>query len=84
MVAMERGPLVYCVEGIDHTVSVFDLEVPDDAALQEEYRPDLFQGVTVITGKVLANGIPVTLTAIPYYAWAHRGSGEMAVWLRRI
>ena len=24
------------------------------------------------------------VTAIPYYAWSHRGPGEMAVWLRRV
>ncbi|WP_367576743.1 hypothetical protein [Shouchella clausii] len=26
----------------------------------------------------------VTLQFIPYYAWANRGEGEMAVWLRHI
>lgn len=83
MVALERGPLVYCVEGVDHQESVFDLEVPDDAPLRTEVRPDLLQGLTVITGKVIANGAPIRLTALPYYAWAHRGAGEMAVWLRR-
>jgi DUF1680 family protein len=28
-------------------------------------------------------GRPRRLTAIPYYAWSHRGPGEMAVWLER-
>ncbi len=84
MVTLERGPLVYCVEGIDHNVSVFDLTIADGAELRVEKQPDLLQGITTITGKVLAKGVPVTLTAIPYYAWAHRGEGEMSVWLRRL
>jgi DUF1680 family protein len=42
-------------------------------------------GVQVIIGRVLraTDGGTVEFSAIPYYAWAHRGPGEMAVWLRR-
>jgi DUF1680 family protein len=83
LVALERGPLVYCVEGVDHDVSVFTLEIPDDAMLESDYCPDLLHGISTITGKVKVKGAVTQLTAIPYYAWAHRGPGEMAVWLHR-
>jgi len=74
-VALQRGPLVYCVEGVDHGGQALNLGLADDAALAAEYRADLLGGVTVIRGD--------GLTAIPYYAWGNRGDGEMAVWLVR-
>jgi hypothetical protein len=83
-VALERGPIVYAVEGVDHGGSVLDLVVPDDARLAIERRPDLLGGVTVLTGGVRDTaGRPRRFVAIPYYAWSHRGPGEMAVWLKR-
>jgi DUF1680 family protein len=63
---------------------VLDLVVPDTVRFGVERRPDLLGGVTVLTGEVKdTSGRPRRLTAIPYYAWSHRGPGEMAVWLRR-
>ncbi|MGC9399259.1 MAG: glycoside hydrolase family 127 protein [Anaerolineae bacterium] len=82
-VALERGPLVYCVEGVDHAASVFDLVVPDGAPLRAERREGLLSGVTVLRGPVQTTaGATAELTAVPYYAWSHRGVGEMTVWLR--
>ncbi|KAB2955828.1 MAG: response regulator, partial [Thermoanaerobaculia bacterium] len=43
-VALERGPLVYCAEGVDHAGSALDLVVPDDARLSVERRPELLGG----------------------------------------
>jgi hypothetical protein len=67
--------------------------VPDAAKLKAKRRPDLLSGVTVITGKAqvakrqLDGSIVTTgqkpFTAIPYYAWAHRGRGPMTVWPAR-
>jgi len=74
-VALERGPLVYCVEGVDNG-RLADLHLPDDAALRAEHQPDLLGGVTVIRREGKR-----PFLAIPYYAWANRGAGEMAVWL---
>ncbi len=91
-VAIMRGPIVYCVEGIDNGGHALDLVLPDDAELTAEHRSDLLGGVTVIKAKGQravkgADGAtklePADITLIPYYAWAHRGKGEMAVWLAR-
>jgi DUF1680 family protein len=83
-IALERGPLVYAAEWVDNDGSVLSLVVPDGAAFEEEHRPDLLGGVTVLrTAATDAAGRPRRLTAIPYYAWSHRGPGEMAVWLER-
>jgi DUF1680 family protein len=82
-VAIEYGPVVYCVEAADNP-AVSDLTLPDAAALRVAYQPDLLNGVNVITGIVPTQaGQSTTLTAIPYYAWSNRGVGVMNVWLPR-
>jgi len=92
-VALQRGPLVYCVEWPDvKDGHVVNLVLHDDEKLAAERLPNLLGGVTVILGSArglkCAGGAAITeetvnFTAIPYYAWAHRGKGEMAVWLAR-
>jgi DUF1680 family protein len=92
-IALQRGPIVFCLEWPDNEGKVLNLMIQDDAELRAEYRPDLLNGVVVVTGeaqvvKRMNNGsiIPAQnkrLIAIPYYAWAHRGRGEMAVWMAR-
>jgi DUF1680 family protein len=91
--ALERGPMVFCAEWPDNGGSALNIVVPDDASLKAEFRPDLLNGVEVITGEVLAikrgedgtsvETVPHRLVAIPYYAWANRGMGEMTVWMAR-
>ncbi|MDQ3247632.1 MAG: glycoside hydrolase family 127 protein, partial [Chloroflexota bacterium] len=79
-VAVERGPLVYCGEGIDNGGHVLDAVLHNDAAFNVAFAPELLNGVAVIraTQRTAAD-----LVLIPYYAWSHRGVGEMAVWLGR-
>jgi DUF1680 family protein len=91
--ALQRGPIVYCAEGIDNGGQVRHIVLTDGAELKAQYRKDLLAGVGVIGGKLVgvqrsADGKSlikdkVDFVAIPYYAWAHRGPGEMAVWLPR-
>jgi DUF1680 family protein len=90
-VAVERGPLAFCAEWPDNNGHVSDLVLEDSAALTAEARPDLLGGLMVITGEATAykikggklSGERQPLVLIPYYSWAHRGKGEMAVWLAR-
>jgi DUF1680 family protein len=92
-VAVERGPLVYCAEWPDNGGQVQNLILPDGAPLSAEKRGDLLGGVTVVDGEAEAlidsgpGRVPVEkkqpIVLIPYYAWAHRGQGEMTVWLAR-
>ncbi len=91
--AIERGPIVYCAEWPDNNGHVLNCILADDTKLTSEYRKDLLKGLTVIRGKALAVSFgkdeksllktEQDFMAIPYYAWAHRGTGEMAVWLAR-
>lgn len=92
-VALQRGPLVYCLEGPDNDGKVLNMVIADDAKFRSEHRSDLLGGVTVITGKArlakrTGSGEVVSVgtkafTAIPYYAWAHRGRAQMTVWPAR-
>ncbi len=92
-VALERGPLVYCAEWADNHGYVSNLVIGDEARFENQMREDLLEGITVIKGEVtslkMAEDRKTLLrerqefTAVPYYAWAHRGQGEMAVWLAR-
>ena len=76
-VALERGPLVYCTEGIDNGGRARTLVLPADVTLVAEHRKELLGGVTVIRAKDSPG-----ITAIPYYAWSNRGDGEMCLWLQ--
>jgi DUF1680 family protein len=89
-VAIERGPIVYCAEWPDNDFSVLSVLLNNKPEFTVEHKADLLYGINEIktNAQVLsydAQGriVPrdVKLTLIPYYAWAHRGSGEMAVWL---
>jgi DUF1680 family protein len=82
-VALMRGPIVYCLEGVDNKgVDLFNLSLPRSAELSAEHRAALLGGVTVIHTRGLdANKTPVKLTAIPWFAWANREKGPMTVWI---
>jgi hypothetical protein len=91
-VAIERGPLVYCIEGADHDGTVREMWLADNATLAPEHKSDLLGGVTVLKGEASAvyrsedgtvRSRPKTITMIPYYAWCHRGANEMVVWIPR-
>jgi len=90
-VAVERGPLVYCAEWPDNNGRARDIVLDDSAALVPEPGVDMLGGITVITAEGALKNSPQgsrlaekrKITLIPYYAWAHRGKGEMAVWLAR-
>jgi len=84
-VALQRGPVVFCAEWADNPDGqVRGLILPDAQPLTASFAPALLNGVETIKGRVLnANKVEQDFTAIPYYAWANRGKGEMAVWLKR-
>ncbi|MCX6234388.1 MAG: glycoside hydrolase family 127 protein [Bacteroidetes bacterium] len=90
-VAIERGPLVYCAEGIDQPGQrVMNIFIRENAILRSEYNPEMLGGIIVIKGFVESTAkLPgdqigmasQSLLAIPYYTWANRGPGEMEVWI---
>jgi DUF1680 family protein len=89
-ISLQRGPLMYCAEAVDNEGKTGNIIIPEDVELSSQPRTDLLRGIVVITGqtpvlKVSGDGKNVStetrpFTAIPYFAWAHRGEGEMNVW----
>ncbi len=89
-VALQRGPVMYCAEWQDNNGKASNIIVPAGTAFTATYQPSLLHGVTTLTAtvpvvQIAADGtsvstVPRLLTAIPYYAWANRGKGEMTVW----
>jgi DUF1680 family protein len=90
-VSIERGPIVYAAEWVDNPGGkVRNLMLPDNEPLRAEFRADLLKGVEVVKAKAVAlsrdeqgNIVKKSeeITAIPYYAWANRGPGQMIVWI---
>ena len=89
-IAIEKGPVVYCAEWPDNDFSVRSVIMSQKPELSVEHRSDLLYGIDMIhsdaqtiaydeKGRLVVKD--VTLNLIPYYAWCHRGSGEMTVWL---
>ena len=80
-IAFERGPIVYCAEAVDNPKGVFSLKASKFKELEYSYDSSLLNGVGKIIGRQKDGSKKTTFTAVPYYAWAHREIGEMAVWL---
>ena len=90
-VALQRGPLVYCVEGVDNNDKAWNIILPDDAVLRVEPANVLSESILAIKAEtpvvtVAADGKSLKtekkpVTAIPYYTWANRGRSPMQVWL---
>jgi uncharacterized protein len=89
-VALQRGPVVYCLEGTDNGGQVRNLSLPRDAKLSANFEKELLGGVVVVRGEALSvargeNGklitSPIKLQAVPYCTWDNRRPGEMVVWL---
>lgn len=90
--AIQRGPMLYCLEGKDQPDDrILNMIVPDTALIWVKNDPKLFNGISVLNFRgYLVNKIispeqadlkPVNLKAIPYFMWANRGKDNMLVWL---
>lgn len=78
--AIQRGPLVYCVEKIDNP-DFNNLSVSDKSAFTTTYNPDLLNGVMSIKATLNDQNSDDLVSFIPYYAWDNREAGEMKVWI---
>ena len=97
-VALQRGPVVYCLEAADNGEDLDALTLPRAANFTATFDPDLLGGVAVLRGQAerLSSdawgeeiyraqppaSVSVPVTAIPYFAWDNRAPGEMQVWIR--
>jgi uncharacterized protein len=88
--ALQRGPILYCAEWVDNQGRTSNLVLPESTRVTSAFRPELLKGLTVLEASLPAVQLDSTglrvftqphhLVAIPYYAWANRGGGEMNIW----
>lgn len=98
LVAVTRGPIVYCVEEIDNGSKLSDIRIIKDS-LSATFELELLGGVTIIKGRAKRTDmsgwqdglyapvdehlIETDITLVPYYTWSNREIGEMRVWLQK-
>jgi len=91
-IALQRGPLVYCLESIDHhDSSVLNLYIDEQVSFTPEFNNQILGGIMTIKingyglkinpGTHITEKVKTNLLAIPYYAWNNRGATEMMVWI---
>ncbi len=96
LLAIQRGPVVYCLEAVDHADPISSFYLPAEAELKAEKDKRLLGGVVVVKGSAqvateqdwqrrlyqpASAPRKTALNAIPYYAWDNRQAGAMKVWL---
>ncbi|TCL70017.1 hypothetical protein EDC14_10106 [Hydrogenispora ethanolica] len=95
-VAIQRGPIVYCLEEVDNGGRLWDVALPEGAQLSCEFSEEL-GGMVAITGQALRSDTEhwgealyrpagggsqaAPIRAVPYCLWGNRRPGEMTVWI---
>jgi DUF1680 family protein len=82
-VALERGPLVYCLETADLPggIELEDVALDHDVRPETTERSDLDDGVVGLSFPAVAGTSQVDVAAVPYFAWGNRSPGAMRVWV---
>jgi DUF1680 family protein len=75
--AIQRGPLVYCMEEIDNPDDFDALGISPATTFTDKFEPSLLNGVVSI--RATENGRAMSF--VPYYAWDNRSAGKMKVWV---
>ena len=75
--AIQRGPIVYCIEEADNKEGFDDLRIAEDASFDVAFEPGKLHGIVSIE----AHAGSQTLNYIPYYSWDNREAGKMKVWV---
>jgi DUF1680 family protein len=97
-VALQRGPLVYCIEEVDNGQALNAIRLAPDAEFAIVREDGLLGGVVFLSveasridpscweGSLYSATAPeyasCRIKAVPYYAWGNRKFGEMLVWIR--
>jgi DUF1680 family protein len=97
LVALQRGPIVYCLESTDNEVPLHRLVLPRTSSVQVRDNEDTLGGAVTLVADAMAldtsswgnllyrteppETYPTTLKAIPYYLWCNRGASTMRIWI---
>jgi DUF1680 family protein len=99
-IALQRGPVVYCLEEVDNGKDLNDIVLPETVNVEVTWEAELFDGFPVIAAEgkkrdkscwenelyraMRSDLINTRIKAIPYFLWANRQEGEMLVWIRQV
>ena len=88
--ALQRGPILYCAEGLDNEGKTSNIILAQSLSFAPKYEPGLLNGIVTLnsnTSSIIVdeknNAVStrsITFKAIPYYSWANRGKSEMTIW----
>ena len=93
--AVERGPLIYCAEGVDNDDDILSLSLKKGGEVTvSDYLPDKLCGIRElyvegcreqVGDELYSYEAPAAkacrITMVPYYAWGNRGLNQMRVWI---
>lgn len=89
-VALMRGPMVYCLEGVDNAGAARSIALPPGRRVRAEPKTEELGGIIPLTAKTIAarrypdgqrGETPADLRAVPYCVWDNRAAGDMVVWI---
>ena len=86
-VAVQRGPVVYCLEAADQADGVvFNKMLPLESSFEAAYEPDKLGGGVVLKTqgreRMPDSSVQNTgLQLVPYCVWENRGPNQMEVWI---
>ncbi len=97
-VAVCRGPLVYCFEGVDNQDDVLSLSIKRGGRLEAaDFDKELLSGTVQIGAEAVRCEASEELyssqapeehackaVAVPYYTWCNRGENQMRVWMNEV
>lgn len=78
-VALMRGPLLYCLEGIDNDFDILSMVLPAQNRVTAVYSKNILGGTMILEGTGLSANTQVHFKAIPYFMWENRGISPMAL-----
>jgi uncharacterized protein len=99
-VALQRGPIVYCLEEADNPACLHDVLLPREAPLEARFEPQRLGGVMQVGADALVAETDdwdgqlhrrwpprlrrQPIVAVPYAVWDNRADGQMRVWIRDV
>lgn len=82
LLSVMRGPVVYCMEGIDNNGEILDIALSGNDAIVPGPLDNLLHGTVALTATGYTRDSAKTpVRPIPYFMWGNRGRNDMTVWI---
>ena len=78
-VALMKGPVLYCLEGIDNDFDIEKMELSPSNEIESAYDTTILSGTHLLKGEGIVQDKPIRFKAIPYYLWQNRGISALVM-----